>query len=268
MRHDESVSDRRQRLVNPQLWHRWEQLQQLVTPLPGRSPCLNRRPLNVPARFDGFRLLDFLITWHPQVGRETWEARISDGRIVPASSGSPQAPNPVPAEVLNPGTIVRGGQCFHHLQPDTIEPDVSTDLVFLHEDTDVLVIDKPAPLPMHASGRFNRNTLQHFLSLQFGVSGIRFIHRLDANTSGVLMAAKTRPAARMLQPQFEQRTVEKTYLARVSGHPRDNAFRCELPVSRQAASGGIRTICELGAPAVTEFCVRQRFDDGTSLIQV
>src|SRR5205814_1080933 len=95
--------------------------------------------------------------------------------------------HPVTAE-----QIVRSGERYLHRMPATSEPDVSTAIRVLHEDSALVVLNKPAPLPLHPSGRFNRNTLQSILNQVYHPHKLRPVHRLDANTTGVAIFARTR----------------------------------------------------------------------------
>jgi UPF0176 protein len=129
------------------------------------------------------------------------------------------------------------------------------------------VIDKPAPLPIHASGRFNRNTLTWILDQVYAPQRLRPVHRLDANTTGAVLFARTRQFARPLVEQFEAGQVEKVYLARITGQPPADSFACDAPIgSKQTALGG-RAIDAEGAAAQTEFRVLRRFADGTTLVE-
>src|SRR5690606_30849165 len=116
----------------------------------------------------------------------------------------------------------------------------------------ILVIDKPAPLPMHPSGRFNRNTLVHFLHEAWHPEKPRPAHRLDANTSGLVVCARTRHFAKLLQPQFTRGEVEKVYLAKVNGHPAEEAFTIDAPISSEPVALGAREIDDAGQEARSE----------------
>jgi UPF0176 protein len=121
---------------------------------------------------------------------------------------------------------------------------------------------------MHAGGRFYRNTLQHVLETIYAPQKPRPSHRLDANTTGVVVVARTRHFAGQIQPQFARAEVEKVYLARVQGHPVADEFVCDAPISSEAGKLGSRTVdLESGLPARTEFRVRQRDADGTTLVE-
>lgn len=268
--------DEAQRMAD-RLAERHRQVRQLTAVLPGSQPWFNRRPLNVPERFAGRPLLDFLDEWHPQVGRPEWLRRIQEGLIVPGKSTGRSRrrraiTEPIP---LSPDRIVREGERFEHLQPESTEPDVNGDIRFLYEDDDYIVISKPAPLPMHACGRFHRNTLRHFINAMYSPERPHMVHRLDANTSGVLLMCRRQRIARLIQPQFENRTVSKVYLARVHGHPVADHFLCQAPLGREAEHGGVRepghweddTIGNHSREAMTQLTVIARSADGTSLIE-
>jgi RluA family pseudouridine synthase len=237
---------------------RHAQIRAAMTPLPGSVPYDNRRPLNVPARCDRMTLLDYLGAIFGHVPRDEWATLITAGRILDRDG------MPVGAE-----RGVRAGDQFVQLLPATIEPDVNANIEILYEDEAIIVVNKPAPLPLHPSGRFNRNTLQSILATVYSPQVPRPAHRLDANTSGLVVFARTRRFASLIQPQFARGEVQKGYLARVQGHPPADSFRCDLPLSDGAGDLGSRTIDEeSGLPSETEFRVLERFQDGTSLLDV
>ncbi len=246
-------------------------LRELVNPLPGSKPYYNMRPLNVPGRFDGYTLLDFLSEWHPQVPREEWLAKINDSSIVPGQRygrRKRRMTSPVETVPLSPDRAVRAGERFENLLPGTVEPDVNGDIEIIFEDEQFIVVNKPAPLPLHAAGRFCRNTLQYILLELYAPEAPLNAHRLDANTSGVLVLCRKRSVARVVQPQFEKRTVEKFYVARIIGQPEADQFRCDAPIASAPGEQGVRRIDkENGLPATTEFRVISRLSDGTCLVE-
>lgn len=235
-------------------------IHRVTNPLPGSVAYDNRRPVNVPHRFAGRTLLDFLCEWHPQIDRLIWEETILDGRILRVKRKS--------EERVSPEVVVREGERFEHLIPATIEPPVNADIEVLYEDDCLVVVNKPAPLPMHPCGRFNRNTLQNILSEVYKDHVLRIAHRLDASTSGVVVLCRTRTVANFVQPQFENREVEKVYVARLQGLPKDDEFSCAASITAEPGDKGLRTISDDGLTAETRFSVLERFDDGTSLVEV
>jgi RluA family pseudouridine synthase len=162
---------------------------------------------------------------------------------------------------------VRSGERYLHRLPETSEPDVNVSIRVLYEDEAIVVLDKPAPLPMHPSGRFNRNTLQSILNKVYHPQKLRPIHRLDANTTGIVVFARTRQFARLLQPQFAAGNVKKRYVARIQGLPPEPVFACDAPIGADTIALGGRAIEDEGAHARTEFCVLHRCADGTSLVE-
>lgn len=225
-----------------------------IAPLPGLIAYDNVRPMNVPLRFDQKPVLEFLVGMHANLDQAFWQNRIDAGRITYKN------------QPLAEDTIVRSGWRIEHLTPQATEPPVSDAVTILYEDDAIVAVDKPAPLPMHPCGRFNRNTLGYFLNLVYNEHQLRQTHRLDANTTGVVVYATKKRHAAAIFPQFQNATVEKTYLARVVGHCSQDAFVCEQPISDQQATAGTRSVSRYGRPATTEFEVVDRFGDGTSLL--
>jgi RluA family pseudouridine synthase len=217
-------------------------------------PYSNRRPLNVPQRFDGKGLLEFLCAFHPHIPESTWLEKIDAGHLL------------LEDEVLGPAHVVRGGQRIVHLVPGTIEPEVSSEIRILFEDEAIVVVNKPAPLPMHPSGRFNRNTLTWILG-QVYKTPLRVAHRLDANTTGLVLFSRSLRIARRLQPQFERQQVVKRYLVRANGHLTEDWLTVSAPIADQPISGGGRLPGVDGRACVTDFTVLRRLDDGTTLLQ-
>jgi RluA family pseudouridine synthase len=162
--------------------------------------------------------------------------------------------------------IVRAGERLLHKLPQTIEPAVNGDVTVLHEDEALIVLNKPAPLPMHSGGRYTRNTLQQILNTVYRPQKPKPAHRLDANTTGLVIAARSRHFAGRLQSQFAQGRVRKTYLVRVHGHPVTDELQCDAPIGRQVLAAGTREVAQ-GDSAATQFEVLQRLPDGTTLLE-
>ena len=231
-------------------------LARVTDPLPGSVPYENRRPLRVPGGLDGRTILEVLESLFPHVPREGWLAQFAAGKLL-----DPRGAAAVPEQ------RTRAGEEWTRVFPGTVEPAVDAAVKVLWEDEAIVVLDKPAPLPMHPCGRFNRNTLVHFLHAAWHPEKPRPAHRLDANTRGLVVCARTRHFAKLLQPQFTRGEVEKVYLARVHGHPAENGFTIDAAICDEATELGAREIGEDGQSAVTEFRVLRRDADGTSLLE-
>jgi len=156
-------------------------------------------------------------------------------------------------------------------EPAGIEPEaIPLDVVF--EDDDVLVVDKPAGLVVHPSPGHWSGTLVNALlardTAYGGIAGVErpgIVHRLDRDTSGLLMVAKTDVAQASLMAQLKARRVKKTYLALVQGAVQAGAGRIEAPIGRDPKNRMRMAVVADGRPSVTGYRVRERFPDWTYL---
>ena len=236
---------------------RHEAIRRATTPLPGSRPHDNFKSINVPKDCDGKTLIETLCRVVKNISREIWEAECAHGLVVNLKR-----------EPIAPAQVVRAGERYRHLIPNVIEPDVNGAVEILHEDEALIVVHKPAPLPMHAGGRFYRNTLQHVLNEVYYPQKPHPAHRLDANTTGVLLVTRTRHFAGKLQPQFTRGEIKKNYLVRVQGRPAEMVFSCDAPIGTIAGELGSREVDEdAGMEARTDFRVLQKNADGTTLLE-
>ncbi|PWS35062.1 RluA family pseudouridine synthase [Falsiroseomonas bella] len=127
----------------------------------------------------------------------------------------------------------------------------------IHRDADVLVLDKPHGLPVQGGPGIAKHLDGMLDALRFGAEDRpRLVHRLDRDTSGVLVLARTAAAAAKLAAAFRGRDVQKTYWAVTVGEPTPPAGRIDLPLVRQGGPRGERTAPAEdgeGARAVTDF---------------
>ncbi len=232
-------------------------LQKLTHPLPGSIAAVNHRPILVSSTHDGLTLLDLVTVLFPHIERAEWERRIAGGRFLSEEGAT-----------LSAGEILRSGRRILQVFPAEIEPPVNPDIRLLHEDEAIILVHKPAPLPVHPSGRFNRNTLTSILAEIYAPGVPRPVHRLDANTTGLILFARTRHFCKMLQKQFVAGTVEKRYVVRVQGQPLDDVFTTDAPISNVPGMTGTHVVDEEeGREARTDFKVLRRLADGTSLLE-
>jgi UPF0176 protein len=234
---------------------RQQKLDTLAARLPGALPYDIKRPLHVPGSCHGFSILETLCQVMPHIPAEQWQSRIADGRIRYRHNDRPLAAD----------TIVSAGEQVLHIKPQQTEPAVNAKVHLLHEDEAILVFIKPAPLPVHAGGRFNLNTLTHLLHTAYAPEKPRLAHRLDADTTGVMLAARTQHFARLLQPQFSRGEVEKTYLLRVHGEPDWDSTTCEASVGLSDGEKLRSVDEEEGDAARTEFRVISRHGSSSLL---
>ncbi|MBZ0266706.1 RluA family pseudouridine synthase, partial [bacterium] len=190
---------------------------------------------------DGWTLLRFLthrFRYHPE---GLWRERVESGvvRVNGKAAG---------AEDL----VRRGDRVEYEILH--AEPDVDFAYEVLHEDDDLLAVSKSGNLPVHAGGKFIRNTLIAELRERWGRE-LRLAHRLDRETSGVVLLARHRAAAQALEREFHDRRVRKRYLAVLRGVvPAE--WTVDEPIARRepAEPPYFRVVdAEGGKPSVTRF---------------
>src|SRR5262249_53435032 len=154
---------------------------------------------------------------------------------------------------------VRSGEVILLRRPAPIEPEVPRRFTILHQDASVLVIDKPAGLPMHTTAKFWRNTLTALLRELYPDERMEVAHRIDRETSGVLLVARGGGAGSFLPGASPRRAVDKTYLALVKGSPPDEGT-IDLPLKLlDTPSRVMMGPAPDGLPALTRYRVVRRF---------
>lgn len=144
-------------------------------------------------------------------------------------------------------------------------------LPILYEDDDVLVFDKPAGLVTHPAPGHEHGTLVNAIRAlrpdlplnHMDRPGI--VHRLDKDTSGLIVVAKNEPARRYLLRQWQERDVVKRYTALAHGSLTENEGTIEAPISRDPTNRKRMAVVAGGRPAVTHFTVLERFAEATLL---
>ncbi len=164
------------------------------------------------------------------------------------------------------------GECFREAMTDQAEFRV------LGETADLLAVDKPAGLLVHPSKPGGPKTLwdglRELLSYEIANSGqVSLINRLDRETSGVVLVAKTSAAARQAAIAMQEGKIRKTYLAILSGHPAEETFTVDAPIIRRGEVLDTkihlqRMVHPSGAVARTEFRVLEKFENRLGLFSL
>lgn len=177
--------------------------------------------------------------------------------------------------VTKSGFMVENGMtievCLPSVQPVELEAEpIPLKVIFNHPD--VLVVDKPAGLVVHpAAGHESGTLVNAVMGLIPDLEGIGgelrpgIVHRLDKDTSGLILIAKNERAHRFLQDQFRLRQVKKVYLALVDGKPPTPSGRIEAPIARDPARRKQMAVVSpgKGREAVTEYFARETFAQHT-----
>jgi 23S rRNA pseudouridine1911/1915/1917 synthase len=179
----------------------------------------------------------------------------------------------VNGETVKTNYKVRPDDVIHVSVPDAEPLDIEAEdlnLEIVYEDADVLVVNKPRgmvvhPAPGHTSGTLV-NGLMHQVTDLSGINGIMrpgIVHRIDKDTSGLLMVAKNDKAHVSLVDQLVKKTVTRKYIALVHGHIPHDKGTIDAPIGRDARDRQSMTVVDSGKHAVTHFRVLERFGNFT-----
>jgi 23S rRNA pseudouridine1911/1915/1917 synthase len=212
------------------------------------------------------RLDHYLVECLPEFSRSRLQGLIKDGFVLvdnlPAKKAGQKIETGSRIEVRIPPAA----------PTDLVGEDIPLDIVF--ENDDLLVVNKPAGMVVHPSAGHDTGTLVHaVLGYEPDIEGIGgeerpgVVHRLDKETSGLILLAKNDRAHRWLQDQFRTRKVEKTYLALVDGTPPTPSGRVEAPVGRDPSHRKKMAIMPpgKGREAVSEYVTLESFKENTLL---
>jgi len=184
--------------------------------------------LKVPAQAAGERLDRFLSTLEEVGSRAAAERLLAERRVRVNGSWETKSHRLAPGDVLEVEVP--------ESRPSTLEPE-QLDLRIAYEDEHLLVVDKPAGIVVHPSAGHASGTLVHGLLGHAAAGGEEaerpgIVHRLDRDTSGLLVVARSEEAHRRLQGLLRQRKLVREYFALVRGRPRSRRGRIEAPIGR------------------------------------
>lgn len=226
------------------------------------DPDQRQIELVVDSQSDGMRLDQFLSHEMPTYSRAAFQRWIDAGSVL-IDGRSPRRSH----------RVATGASVFVTLPEFEKSPLIAEDipLSVIFEDDDVLVVDKPAgmvvhPAPGHSRGTLANAVLGHVPELNIsGTNRPGIVHRLDRDTSGVIVVAKSDHGQRSLLRQWQDRSVEKHYVALVTGQVEGASGTVDAPIARDQTNRLRMAVREGGREAVTDFAVVRRFDDSTLL---
>ena len=218
--------------------------------------------LKISALFAGRSLLDFHTQRFKYQSSEKWKLEIGRGKVT------------VNGKAATTGYLLRINDIVEYSFVLN-EPPVDRNIQILHEEETFLVANKPGNLPSHADGNYIKNTLIFLLRQRLADKGFRGVihlaHRLDRETSGIIVTGKTKSAHQSLVRQFEARTVAKEYIAIVRGVIDDASFEVKgflVPDQDSCISIKKKVVSDDGADAkysATAFEVLERFASSTMI---
>jgi len=226
------------------------------------SAALAPISLTVPAGCAGLRLDQAIANLLPEFSRNRISRWIREGRVV------------VSGKAVQPKTRVYGGESIA-VSPSAEPEDLAAlpeamDLDVIYEDAAILVLAKPAGLVVHpGSGNWQGTLLNALLAHAPALAGLPragIVHRLDKETSGLLVVGKTLQAQTSLTRQLQARTVKREYLALAHGSV-TRGGTVDAPVGRHPTQRTRMAVVERGRPAVTHYEVLQHFDKHATLLR-
>lgn len=211
----------------------------------------------IPLYLAGQRLDQALCEIFPDFSRSRLQAWIKDGAAV------------VDGTVLSPKHRILGGEQVvlrAEVEESTAVEGQDIPLEIVHEDDAILIVDKPAGLVVHPAAGHRDGTLQnallHHCPALAGIPRCGIVHRIDKDTSGLLMAAKTLEAHKSLVDQLQERSVHREYLALVQG-AMTGGGTVDEPIGRHGQDRKRFAVREGGKHAVTHYRLDERFPNHT-----
>jgi 23S rRNA pseudouridine1911/1915/1917 synthase len=214
-------------------------------------------------RYDGeesSRLDKFLVTCLPEYSRTRLQALITNGSIMVDGNTAHKS-----GQMINQGNFIQVK--IPPPEPTQLVPEaIPLDIIF--ENDDLMVVNKPAGMVVHPAAGHSSGTLVHaalgHAPEMIGIGGEKrpgVVHRLDKDTSGLILLAKNDQAHRWLQDQFRFRKIIKTYLALVDGKPPTPSGRIEAPVGRDSVHRKLMSVTSSnkGREAVSEYRTVEAF---------
>ncbi|KAL8905865.1 MAG: hypothetical protein Q9207_002385 [Kuettlingeria erythrocarpa] len=194
-------------------------------------------------RWRGRELLDIFATEFRDRPQEYYKDAIESGNVVVNGKKVPSV-----REIVNNGDVI-SHTLHRHEPPVTAQP-----IGIVHEDNDMIVINKPAGVPVHPAGRYNYNSVVEIMRAERGHGWNPLpCNRLDRLTSGVMFIGKHPKAAEKLTDQIMARTVKKEYIARVIGEFPEGDLVCDQPVMQISPKLGLNRARASGKDARTIF---------------
>ncbi len=207
---------------------------------------------------EGVFLSDFYARRYPHSTDAEWREHILSGRVT--RNGRPARPN----------DILKRGDVLVYSRPPWEEPDAPLDFAVLHEDCDLVVLNKPSGLPVLPGGNFLEHTLLHLARRRFGPE-CSPLHRLGRGTSGAILFTLNERAARFLTRAMVERRITKVYLAKASGLVSPDSFTIDAPIGPVPVGQGgtINAYSPTGRAAVSHVrLIRRLIDEEASILEV
>lgn len=207
----------------------------------------------------GERVDVYLAKNFPFLTRSAWQKRMEKGEVL------------INHQAIRSNYRLKQTDRVSFYHPETVEPEVDRDIEVLWQDGAVMAVHKPGNLPMHENGAYRKNTFAHLLTEKMGPEWSA-VHRLDRETSGIVLCGATNHVRQLLAADFESKKMAKEYQLIVNGMPSRESWHVDGPIGDLVASK-IRIkkwVVENGLSAQTDFVVEDRkgtIQDGFALLR-
>jgi len=200
---------------------------------------------------EGDDLLIYLSSRYRHSTREEWRQRIECGSVL------------VDASFASPDTNLIAGMEILWRRPPWNEPDVPASYQILFEDAHLLAVSKPSGLQTMPGGRFLDKTLLSLIRQSYPEANP--VHRLGRGTSGVVLFSRNRRTSQKLSAGLRERTIEKRYLALISGVPSEDLYKIDVPIGPvpHPALGTVHAAVENGKRAHSQIRILARGRDSS-----
>ncbi|MDQ7840137.1 MAG: RluA family pseudouridine synthase [bacterium] len=241
---------------------------------PAAPGSIGRHVFLVEASAAGRRLDIYLAERMPEVSRARLQALIAAGHVVVVGAGTSGGAETSPGRT-RPADRVRTGDRVEVVIPPVVPTALKPEpipLAVAYEDEHLLVVDKPAGMTVHPGAGRQTGTLVHAVLAHCpdmaGIGGEHrpgIVHRLDKDTSGLLVVAKNDSALRRLQAELQARRIRREYLALVHGSVARSEGTVDAPIGRDPRHRTRMAVVASGRQAVTHYRVTERFPRATLL---
>ncbi|MDB5167922.1 MAG: hypothetical protein JWO55_180 [Candidatus Saccharibacteria bacterium] len=200
------------------------------------------------------RLDSELADRHTGTSRSTWQKHIKAGHV--SVNGEVQ---------LSPKANITDSDSIAIDMPDALDF-TGQELPVVYLDDNVIVINKPIGVLTHAKGALNEEFtvgefFRQYCTYNADTNRPGIVHRLDRDTSGIMIGARNEATATMLQKQFADRKTKKTYIAITVGVPKNDAARIDLPIGRNPSAPSTFRVDAKGKSAITDYTVLHATDE-------
>ncbi|EME32305.1 pseudouridylate synthase [Galdieria sulphuraria] len=196
--------------------------------------------VNTKQRWFGRSILEVFSWEFPHGSQQYWERELAEGRLL------------VNGHKISPNFILQNGHVVTHVVHRHEAATTAEAAEIIYMDADKVVVNKPANLPVHPCGNYRKNSLLARLCVEQDLKNLHVIHRLDRQTSGLVIFARNKTYAKFLSEKFHERQVHKTYVARVHGQFPSETVVCDQKLHFDAHDC-VGSCADSGKEAMTTF---------------